>query len=174
MDMQLRQAEFKDLEAILDIINHAIIHTTAVYDYQPRTLDMQRRWLEKKQADNMPVVVTQVEGDVVGFGSYAIFRPWDGFQFSVEHSIYVAEKARGKGVGGKLLSKLVKLARVQGFHTMIAGIDAENKISYAFHKKFGFTEVGRLKEVGFKFDKWLDLVFMQLLLRKDEMNDQSK
>lgn len=112
----------------------------------------------------MPVVVAESNGQVVGFGSYGIYRPWDAYRFSAEHSIYVTEGHQGKGIGGRILMELIAHARRQHFHTMIAGIDAANKGSYAFHQKHGFTEVGRLREVGYKFDQWLDLIFMQLFL----------
>jgi len=164
MDIHIRQATKNDLEAILHIINHAILHTTAVYDYKPRTLAYQQAWFEKKQADNMPVLVAEHNNQTIGFGSYGIFRPWEGYRFSAEHSIYVSHEFRGQGIGGKLLERLITLARDQHFHTIIAGIDAENKSSYTFHQKYGFVEVGRFHEVGYKFDKWLDLVFMQLML----------
>jgi phosphinothricin acetyltransferase len=164
MTIQIREARIEDLEAILQIINHAIEHTTAVYDYQPRTLQTQQSWFEKKQADRLPVLVAEQNSQVVGFGSYGIFRPWDGYRFSAEHSIYVAHNVRGHGIGGKLMETLIEKAKAQQFHTLIAGIDADNKASYAFHQKYGFTEAGRFKEVGYKFDRWLDLIFMQLML----------
>ncbi|MDJ1485045.1 N-acetyltransferase family protein [Cytophagaceae bacterium YF14B1] len=164
MELTIRDATSDDVPAILSIINHAIAHTTAVYDYQPRSLEVQQAWFDKKQVDNMPVLVADYQGKIIGFGSYGIFRPWEGYRFSVEHSIYVSEESRGKGVGKMLLEVLIDRARKQGFHTMIAGIDAENVVSCELHRKLGFQETGRLKEVGYKFDKWLDLAFMQLYL----------
>lgn len=164
MQINIRDARIDDLEGILQIINHAIVHTTAVYDYKPRTLLSQQAWFEKKQADQLPVLVADYQNQVVGFGSYGFFRPWDGYRFSAEHSIYVSHGMRGKGIGGKLMEGLIERAKSQRFHTLIAGIDAQNKSSYVFHQKYGFNEVGRFREVGYKFDKWLDLVFMQLIL----------
>lgn len=164
MTLQIREATLHDLEAVLEIINHAIIHTTAVYDYQPRTLQTQQTWFEKKQTDGLPVLIAESDNKVVGFGSYGIFRPWDGYRYSAEHSIYVAHDVRGHGIGGKLMQSLIAKAKAQQFHTLIAGIDADNQVSYDFHLKYGFVEVGRFREVGHKFDRWLDLVFMQLML----------
>ncbi len=160
----IRNATMADLPAILDIVNHAIRHTTAVYDYQPRSLAVQQAWFEKKQADAVPVVVAVEQETVLGFGSYGIFRPWAAYQFSAEHSVYVAPEAQRKGVGRAILAELIRLATAQGFHTLIAGIDAGNTGSLALHEQFGFAEVGRFREVGYKFDVWLDLVFMQLFL----------
>lgn len=162
MPLTIREATATDVPAILAIINHAIIHTTAVYDYEPRSLATQQAWFDQKQAAGMPVVVAEENGAVIGFGSYGIFRPWAGYRFSAEHSIYVAEPAQKKGVGRAMLTELIGRAKAQGFHTLIAGIDASNAGSQAFHRAFGFVEVGRFREVGYKFDTWLDLVFMQL------------
>ncbi|MCF0052779.1 N-acetyltransferase family protein [Dyadobacter chenwenxiniae] len=167
MDLIIRSAAPKDLPSLLEIINHAILNTTAIYDYEPRSLEEQKEWFEKMFNDGMPVIVAEREGKVIGYGSYNIFRPKIGYKFSVEHSIYLDEKSRGLGVGGKLLGSLIQRARESGLHSMIAGIDATNRGSIEFHKKYGFVEKGYLKEVGYKFDQWLDLVFMQLLLEED-------
>jgi len=165
MDIEIRPAELSDVQAILNIVNYEIKHTTSVYDYEERTLDDQVRWLNKKRKDGMPVIVAEYNNDVAGYGTFGIFRPWDAYQFSVEHSIYVAKKVRGKGIGRAIMKELISMATERGYHTMIAGIDASNKSSHEFHSKFGFVEVGRLKEVAYKFDKWLDLKFMQLFLK---------
>ena len=167
MHLIIRNAAQKDLPAILEIINHAILNTTAIYDYEPRTLEYQNAWLDQMLTDGMPVLVAEVDGEVIGYGSYNIFRPKIGYKYSVEHSIYLNEKSRGMGVGSRLLESLIQRARESGIHTMIAGIDAANRGSIDFHKKYGFVEKGYLNEVGYKFDQWLDLVFMQLLLHED-------
>lgn len=162
--MEITNAELIDLPAILEIMNHAILYSTSVYDYSPRSAESVAKWFARKNEDNFPVLVMKEEGRVLGYATYGIFRPWDGFKFSAEHSIYVADGNQGKGIGSALLAGLIIRARDQGFHTLIAGIDASNEGSVHFHKKLGFVETGRLREVGFKFDRWLDLVFMQLIL----------
>lgn len=167
MHLIIRSAAPKDLPSLLEIINHAILNTTAIYDYDPRTIEEQKEWLDKMFNDGMPVIVAELDGAVIGYGSYNIFRPKIGYKYSVEHSIYLNEKSRGMGVGSRLLESLIQRARESGVHTMIAGIDASNRGSIDFHKKYGFVEKGYLKEVGYKFDQWLDLVFMQLLLDED-------
>ncbi len=167
MSIIIRPAETKDVKVILDIINHEILHSTVVYDYQEHTYAQQLSWFEKKLQDNMPVIVAESEEKVVGFGTFGIFRPWDAYQFSVEHSIYTHHNSRGMGIGKLIMTELIRLATEKGYHTMIAGVDASNKGSYEFHKKFGFQEIGTFKEVGYKFDKWLDLIFMQLFLKKE-------
>lgn len=163
--MIIRDAIEKDLPFILQIMNDAIVHTTAIYDYYPRPEEWIKTWFRQKEKDGLPVLVCEEEGAVRGYGSYGIFRPWDAYQYSAEHSLYILPQCQGKGFGGKLLEALIHRAAAQGFHTLIAGIDAENTASCALHKKFGFTEVGRFEEVGFKFNKWLHLVFMQRFLK---------
>ena len=164
--MQIRDAQRKDLSIILDIMNDAILHTTSIYDYEIRSDEFVENWFNKKQLDNMPVLVAESNGKAVAYGSYGIFRAWDAYKFSVEHSIYVQKNFQGQGIGKQLLITLIDKAKNGGYHTMIAGIDAANQKSCDFHKKFGFVEAGRIKEVGYKFDRWLDLVFMQLMLKE--------
>lgn len=164
MDVTIRNAATVDSRAILSIVNHAIAHTTAIYDYDERSLDAQKAWLDEKIAEGFPVIVAESEGHVVGFGAYGTFKPKAGYRFTVEHSVYVADGCTGKGIGKLLLAKLIELAKAQKIHTMVGYIDADNTASIAFHKQFGFTESGVLKEVGFKFGKWLDVSMMQLQL----------
>ncbi len=164
MELVIRNAEKRDVEKILDIVNYEILNSTVLYDYKERTYDYQLNWFWQKKKEGMPVIVAENENGVIGFGTFGIFRPWAAYQFSVEHSIYVSKNARASGVGKRLLTELISLARKGGFHTIIAGVDTSNNESLEFHKKFGFKEVGTLNEVGFKFDKWLDLKFLQLLL----------
>lgn len=165
MNIVIREAEERDVLRILEIINHEILNSTVVYDYNERTYEYQLKWLRQKKKDGMPVIVAESTKGVIGYGTFGIFRPFDGYQFSVEHSIYVDKEFRTHGVGKQLLQELIAIAKQNGLHTMIAGVDASNESSIEFHKKFGFKEVGTFKEVGFKFDKWLDLLFMQLLLK---------
>ena len=165
MSIIIRDAERKDLPSILKIVNFEIEHTTSIYDYEKRTLQNQTVWFENKKIEKMPVIVAEENGDVIGFGTFGIFRPWAGYQFSLEHSIYLDKNSRGKGTGKKIMTELIHLAKDQGFHIMIAGIDANNSKSIKFHHNFGFKEVGRFNQIGFKFEKWLDLIFMQLFLK---------
>ena len=162
--MIIRQAEEKDLPIILEIMNEAIENTTAIYDYYPRNNEFVRNWFIKKQADNFPVLVYELDNHAVGYGTYGTFRAWTAYKFSVEHSIYVQKGFQGKGIGKLLLASLINAAKEGGYHTMIAGIDSSNEKSCAFHREFGFVEAGRITEVGYKFERWLDLVFMQLIL----------
>ena len=173
MEIIIRHANNSDLHAILDIVNNAILNTTANYSYEPQSLEMQQQWFDLKQHHHFPVIVAQVGHEVIGFGTYGTFRERFGYRFTVEHSVYVTTDFIAKGIGSQLLSELIRLATAQNYHVMIGGIDAGNKESIAFHKKFGFVECGIITEAAFKFDKWLDLLFMQLILRNEEvLNDE--
>lgn len=160
----IRQATAADLPAILEIYNDVIVNTTAVYDYNPHTIAMRQQWFETKQQQGFPVFVAEENGEVLGFSSIGPFRAWAAYQYTVENSIYVAAAARGRGIAKLLMPPLIEAARQLKLHTMVAGIDASNEASIALHKKFGFTEVAYFKEVGYKFNRWLDLKFLQLIL----------
>ena len=163
MAINIRPYKTDDTQAILAIINHNILHSTSLYDYNIRSYEQQKTILEEKINKNFPVIVAELDGIVVGFGMYSEFRLREAYQFTVEHSVYVSEYFQGKGVGKQLLQELINLARKQKIHTMIGVIDSENQGSVVFHKKFGFKTVGIIKESGYKFDRWLDSVLMQLL-----------
>ena len=164
MEINIRPYKTEDTQAILAIINHAILHSTALYDYAIRSYEQQKNILEDKINKNFPVIVAELDGNVVGFGMYSEFRFREAYKFTVEHSVYVNENFHGKGIGKLLLQELITLARKQKLHTMIAVIDSENQGSVEFHEKFGFKTVGIIKESGYKFDRWLHSVFMQLIL----------
>ena len=160
----IRAATDADLPAILAILNEAIANTTAVWSLAPTTLEQRRAWMADRRAKGMPVLVSELDSAVVGFASYGEFRPWEGYKHTVEHSIYVNSAVRGRGIGRGLLAALLDDARRNGKHTIVAGIEAENTASIRLHAGFGFVEAGRLRQVGRKFDRWLDLLFMQKLL----------
>jgi phosphinothricin acetyltransferase len=164
--IEIRDAVPGDLPGILKIYNHVIVNTTAVYDYEPHTIEMRRSWFEAKQRDGLPVFVATENGNIIGFSSIGPFRAWAAYQFSVENSIYVAADCRGRGAGRMLMEPLIRAARERKFHTIIAGIDALNTASIHLHQLYGFREVAHLKEVGFKFNQWLDLKFLQLILEE--------
>jgi phosphinothricin acetyltransferase len=165
MALIIRNATIDDVPSILAIVNHAILFSTANYNYEIQTLTNQMQWFQDKKKANFPILVAEFDSEVIGFGTYGTFREKIGYQFTVEHSIYVSESHIGKGVGKLVLSHLISTAKTDGYHVMIGAVDAENKDSIAFHEKFGFTVSGTISEVGFKFDRWLDLVLMQLILK---------
>jgi L-amino acid N-acyltransferase YncA len=165
MKVQIRSFEIKDTQSILEIINYNILNSTALYDYKIRNFEDQKKILEDKINKGFPVIVAESDGKLIGFGMYSEFRFREAYKFTVEHSVYVFPDEMGKGIGKLLLIRLIELAKAQGLHTMIGVIDSENKSSISFHEKFGFKNVGTIKESGYKFDRWLDSVFMQLLLK---------
>ena len=162
--INIRSAREEDLPEILAIYNDIIVHTTAVYDYQPHTAAMRRQWWDTKKEQGFPVFVAEEAGKVIGFSSIGPFRAWAAYKYSVENSIYVAADVRGKGVGKLLMPPLIEAARKLEMHTILAGIDASNEASIKLHEGFGFAEVAHFKQVGYKFGRWLDLKFLQLVL----------
>ena len=162
--ISIRDASRADAAAILPIHNHAVLATTAVWNEGASDLVGREAWLAGRVAAGFPVLVAEVDGAVVGYASFGDFRAWDGYRFTVEHSVYVDPAHHRRGVGRALIEALIGRARAAGKHAMIAGIEARNEGSIALHRSFGFREVGRLPEVGAKFGQWLDLVFLQLML----------
>lgn len=162
--MEIRPYQTQDAETIVTILNYYIANSTALYDYELRTLEQQKAIFEEKLAKGFPVIVATIEKSVVGFGYYSEFRFREAYKFSVEHSVYVMPDEHGKGIGKIILQTLIDLAKRQKLHTMIGVIDAENESSIAFHQQYGFKTVGIIKESGFKFDRWLHSVIMQLML----------
>jgi len=160
----IRSARETDLPDILEIYNHVILNTTAVYTYEPHTLDMRREWYDGKVRDGYPVFVAEEAGRVIGLSTYGPFRAWPAYKYSVENSVYVAADQRGKGVARLLLTPLIEAARAQDYHAVIASIDATNDASLRLHRSFGFEEVAHFREVGYKFGRWLDLKFLELVL----------
>lgn len=161
---EVRDATEADLGCILEITNEAIAHTTAIWSLTPATLETRRAWFRERTARGFPILVAAQDGGVLGFGSFGDFRPWEGYLHTVEHSVYVQPEAQGRGIGTALLVALVARAGTLGKHAMVAGIEGNNAASLALHRRAGFEESGRLRQVGRKFDRWLDLVFMQKLL----------
>jgi L-amino acid N-acyltransferase YncA len=160
----IRDAAEADMPVILEIINDAIVNTAAVWTLAPTTLQARTFWWRERTEAGFPVLVAEIDGSVLGFASYGPFRPWEGYVKTVEHSVYVHRDARGRGCGRALLSAVVDHAMAAGKHIIIGGIEAGNIASMQLHASLGFIETGRLREVGRKFDRWLDLVFMQRTL----------
>lgn len=151
--------------AILEIFNHTIAHSTALYEYQPRTLSFMQEWFEAKAMAGFPVLGLVQEERLLAFASYGPFRPHPAYKYSVEHSIYVHPEQRGQGLGRSLLQALIQEAERQNYHLLIGGIDAHNQTSIALHENLGFTHAGTIQQAGFKFGRWLDLAFYQLVLK---------
>lgn len=163
--MIIRAAVEGDAEIIAEIYNDAVLSTTAIWNENRIDVANRIAWINSRQQAGFPVIVSTDNDDtVLGYASYGDWRPWDGYRHTVEHSVYVHNDARGKGVGAALMQGLIQLAREAGKHVMVAAIESENAASIALHKKLGFIESGRMTEVGTKFGRWLDLTFLQLRL----------
>jgi L-amino acid N-acyltransferase YncA len=153
-------------DGILAILNEAIANSTALYDYKPRTRDNMTNWFEAKRGGAFPVIgVESDSGELMGFASYGTFRAWPAYKYTVEHSVYVDANHRGQGVGRVLLRAIIDAAERQDYHVMVGGIDAANAVSIRLHESLGFTACGIVRHAGFKFGRWLDLAFYQLILR---------
>lgn len=151
--------------AILEIFNEAILNSTALYDYKPRPTESMVGWFKAKATGHFPVIGVESEtGELLGFASYGTFRAWPAYKYSIEHSVYVHKSHRGKGIGVALMKQLITTAKEQQYHCMVGGIDVANSGSIAMHEKIGFKHAGTIKHAGFKFGRWLDLGFWQLLL----------
>ena len=152
-------------DAILRIFNDAIAHTTALYDYRPRTPAMIVDWFAAKAGSGFPIIGVEADdGTLMGFASYGPFRPNPAYLYTAEHSLYVDENCRRRGVGAHLMAALVESARRQDFHVLVGGIDSSNAASIALHRRFGFEHAGTIRHAGRKFGRWLDLDFYQLIL----------
>jgi len=160
----IRAAERADLAQILAIYNEVIRNSTAVYSEVEFTEARGEQWLAAKADQGFPFIVALKDSGVVGFGTFGEFRAWPCYQYTVEHSLHVRADRRGQGIGRVLLIELIERARAMRKHAMIAGIDAHNAASIGLHESLGFTFAGRFREVGFKFQRWLDLVFLERLL----------
>jgi phosphinothricin acetyltransferase len=159
--MEIRDADESDLPGLLAIYNDVIATSTAIYSYDSASLEDRLDWWRARVAMRYPVLVATDTSAVVGFSTFGDFRTWPGYRFTVEHSVHVRADRRGQGIGKQLVAALFPRAAALGKHVMIAGVDAANAASIRFHERLGFEKVGHLREVGHKFDRWLDLVFLQ-------------
>lgn len=163
--MNIRPAAPADLPAILEIYNHEVLHSTCTADYEPRLLEDRKIWYCEHVDNDFPVLVAETaEGVVAGWSSLSPYKERYAYRFTGEDSVYIAEQHRGRGLGKKLLAPLIESAREMGLHAMIGAITSDNEASIRLHAGFGFVEKGRLPEIMFKFDRWLDVVYMELML----------
>ncbi|MGC4034096.1 MAG: GNAT family N-acetyltransferase [Tepidisphaeraceae bacterium] len=163
--MRLLDLDESFSEPIRAILNHAIVTSTALYDYVPRPPEAMVGWFAAKRAGDFPVIgLVTDDGQLAGFASFGTFRAFPAYKYTVEHSVYVAEAFRGQGVARRLLTALIDRAEQQNKHTLIGVIDASNAASIRLHESFGFKLTGTLPQAGYKFGRWLDVCFYQLLL----------
>jgi phosphinothricin acetyltransferase len=159
----LRPAAESDLAAINEIYNYYVLHSSCTYQEDPETLDDRRQWFSLRSARH-PAIVAELNGRVVGWGSLSAYQSRCAYRHTVENSVYVHHDHHRLGVGSTILRDLISRAHAQGLHAIIAGIDREQAGSIALHAKFGFHQVGHFEQVGFKFGRWLDVIYMELIL----------
>lgn len=173
-DHQIRDAETADLEAITAIHNDAVLNTTAIWNEEAVTVEDRAAWLGDRQQKGYPVIVAVDESGVLGYATFGDWRPHSGYRHTVEHSVYVRDGQRGRGIGKALMIELIHRARTLGNHVMVAAIESSNTGSIIMHKRLDFMQVGRMPQVGTKFDRWLDLTFLQLVLDQRPFPDETK
>jgi phosphinothricin acetyltransferase len=162
--LEIRECRESDLEGLVAIYNDVVRTSTAIYRDEPATLADRREWWQSRVTQRYPLLVAIDDRGVAGFASFGDFRAWPGYRFTVEHSVHVRADCRGRGVGTSLMRPLLASAAALGKHVMVAGVDADNHGSLRFHERLGFVRVAHFREVGFKFGRWLDLVFLQRTL----------
>ena len=164
MSIEIRDAGEADLPAILAIHNHVVATSTAHYNYHPADLADRRALMAARQDAGLPFIVAEEGGRIAGYASFGPFRPQDGYCRTVEHMIYVAPEFQRRGVAARLMPELIGRARALGLHVMIGALDAANAASIALHERLGFEKVGLMPQAGYKFGRYLDLLWMQIIL----------
>jgi len=161
---RVRRADRADLPRILSIYNHEVLFSTATYDTQPRTDDEHEKWFSHHDSAH-PVIVAEARAVVCGWASLSPWSDRPAYDTSAEVSVYVAQEHRRKGIGKQLLQALIEAGRAHGHHALLGRISSDNTVSIRLHESMGFMVAGVLKEVGFKFGRWLDVSIMELLLQ---------
>lgn len=161
----IRAATEADIPGLLAIYNQVILTSTAIYHHTPLPLEDRLAWFRARRAAGHPVLVAEDAKGIAGYSSFGDWRgSWPGYRHTVEHSVHVRDDTRGQGLGRALVEALFAPARAMDMHVMLGGVDAENEASLRFHAGLGFEKVAHFRQVGRKFDLWLDLVFVQKIL----------
>ncbi len=159
----LRPAEKKDIQEITLIYNYYIENSTALYHYNSKSFEEMEEWHSEKEKAGFPIIAAEIDGVVAGFATYGPYRPFEGFKKTIEHSVYLRKDYQGKGLGRTLLKEILQKAKEKEYHAALAYIDSENTTSIRLHEKEGFFRCGVIKEAGYKFDRYLDLVILEKL-----------
>ena len=163
-DISIRLATGDDLQAINDIYNHYVFASTCTYQEEPETIEYRKKWFESHKPETHPIIVAEAEGKVLGWGSLSPYHSRCAYRFTVENSIYIHNEHLKQGIGTVILEDLIERAKIIGYHAIIAAIDGSQTASITLHTKHSFIEVGRFREVGFKFGTWLDVVYLEYLV----------
>lgn len=163
MDIKIRDAVRTDIEQLTCIYNWAVENTTASFDIEPQTVEKRLEWFGHYGGAH-PLIIAEIDGTLAGYSSLSKFREKEGYAKTVEISVYIHPEFHGKGIGTVLMEEVIKRGRKLGYHVIIAGITEGNDVSIKLHEKFGFKLSAHLHEVGFKFGKWQDCLFYELIL----------
>lgn len=164
-DFILRTVTPADYSQILPIYNDVVATSTAIYSEEPASVDYIESYAQGRLESGFPFIVSvESDGRIAGYGTFGLFRARPGYRFTVEHSVHIRSDLRGAGVGSQLMKALIAQAKADKYHIMIGAVDGENEGSLRFHDRLGFTRSARLEQVGRKFDRWLDVVFVTLVL----------
>jgi L-amino acid N-acyltransferase YncA len=162
--MDIRAARPEDLPRITEIYNHEVQYSTATYETLPHSVAQRTEWWQRLGAGGYPSLVIEDGQGVQGYATLEPFNARPGYRYTVFTSVYLDPTIRGKGWGGRMLDELIAAAKLRGFHALVASIDSENEISITLHERRGFKKVAHLVEVGHKFGRWLDVIYLQLNL----------
>lgn len=163
--MKIRVAEKRDVPALMDIYNYEVLHGTATFDTEERSLEDRLEWFEQHNVGNHPLYVAELDGKAVGYVSLSEYRSKDAYRATVELSLYVSPDYRRRGIARRLMAEILDWAReCPDIHTVVSVITDGNEASQKLHREFGFEDGGRLREVGVKFGKMLDIVNYQLMV----------
>lgn len=173
MALLIRKATLSDAAAILPIFNQAVLETTAVWSDQPSDLLGREEWINIRIEKNLPVIICELDGKVAGYAALSDFRPLDGYRHTKENSVFVDNTLHRRGIGRALMVSLLQRAQQCNVHAVVAAIDAANGASISLHSSLGFKQVGRLPQVGRKYDRWLDLIYMQMSLKASPFTQES-
>ena len=170
--MEIRDAVLADLDEITAIYNEILTNSTAIYSDRPATLEERIAWWRTRLDQGYPVLVAVEATRIAGYATFGDFRSWPGYRFTVEGTVHIHCASRGMGVGSALLRLLIDRAAAINKHSMIAGVDSENVASLRFLERFGFERAGHLREVGYKFDRFLDLIFLQYKIASETIRQR--
>ena len=163
MEVRIRLAAVEDLEPIREIYNYYVAHSTCTWQIEPETAEERRQWFAKR-SDRHPATIAELNGEVVGWGSLSGFNSRCGYAATVEFSVYVRHDRQRRGIGRMIVVDLIERAKTAGHHAVVGIISADQTASLELQESLGFKTAGRLPELGRKFDRWLDVVYMVLLI----------
>jgi len=161
----IRAAAKQDAQSICDIYNYYVVNTVVSFEEQPVSVDEMETRIRDITSE-YPFLVIEEDGNILGFAYTNKYRDRRAYRYTAEVTIYLKDGKEGKGLGTELMRRVIEETRGKGIHTLISAIAIPNERSVAIHEKFGFEKIGHFREVGFKFDQWIDVGYWELVLKK--------